>query len=159
MNIRVAAVGKLKERYWRDAVGEYEKRLGRYCSLKICEVPDESAPEQCSESQRLQILEKEGNRLLRQIPEQSFCVALAIGGKRFSSVSFADYLKKKMDAGVSDVTFVIGGSLGLSQAVLQRADLELTFSDFTYPHQLMRVILLEQIYRWFRIMKNEPYHK
>ena len=159
MNIRIAAAGRLKERYWRDAVSEYEKRLGRYCSLSIAEVPDERTPDQPSEHERELILTKEGGRLLKQIPEDSLCIALAIGGKRFDSEGFSRYLKQQMNHGTSNITFVIGGSLGLSSEVLGRADLLLSFSDFTFPHQMMRVILLEQIYRSFRIMKNEPYHK
>ena len=159
MNIRIACVGKLKERYWRDACSEYEKRLQRYCSISICEVPDESTPDEISDRQREQILAKEGERLLRRIPSDSYCIALAIEGKRFDSESFSQLIKQKMDHGVSDITFVIGGSLGLSDEVLKRANLKLSFSDFTFPHQLMRVILLEQVYRGFRIMKNEPYHK
>ena len=159
MNIRIACVGKLKERYWRDACSEYEKRLQRYCSISICEVPDESTPDEISDRQREQILAKEGERLLRRIPSDSYCIALAIEGKRFDSEGFSQLLKQKMDHGVSDITFVIGGSLGLSDEVLKRANLKLSFSDFTFPHQLMRVILLEQVYRGFRIMKNEPYHK
>ena len=159
MNIRIACVGKLKERYWRDACSEYEKRLQRYCSISVCEVPDESTPDVISDRQREQILTKEGDRLLRRIPSDSFCVALAIKGKRFDSEGLADYLQQKMDHGVSDISFVIGGSLGLSDEVLHRCDMQLSFSDLTFPHQLMRVILLEQVYRSFRIMKSEPYHK
>ena len=159
MNIRIAAVGKLKEHYWRDAVSEYEKRLGRYCSIIIKEVPDERTPDCPSKRERELILSKEGERLLKQIPDESLCIALAIDGKRFDSEGLSDYLKQQMDHGISDITFVIGGSLGLSAEVLGRADLLLSFSDFTFPHQLMRVIALEQIYRSFRIMKYEPYHK
>ncbi len=159
MTIRIAAAGKLKERYWRDAAAEYAKRLGRYCRLQIAEVADEPTGEDISDRVREQILGKEAQHLLRQIPEQSYCIALAIDGKRYSSETFSSFLKERMDHGVSDLTLVIGGSLGLAPEVLKRADLSLSFSDFTFPHQLMRVILLEQIYRSFRIMYHEPYHK
>ena len=159
MTIRILSPGKLKERYWREAVAEYEKRLGRYCTLVISEVADEPAPEQVSSRQKEMILEKEGERLLRQIPPRSFCIALAINGRQYSSEEFSGQLETLFGQGKNDLTFVIGGSLGLSGAVLQRADLQLSFSKLTFPHQMMRVIALEQIYRAFRIMKHEPYHK
>lgn len=159
MKIRIVSVGKMKEKYWRDAAAEYARRLGRYCSLEQFEVADESTPQEPSERERELILQKEGERILRHIPDGSFCIALVIEGRSFSSEAFSDYLKERMDRGGSDLTFVIGGSLGLSGQVRKRADLQLSFSEFTFPHQMMRVVLLEQIYRSFRIMNHEPYHK
>ena len=159
MTIRIVAAGRLKERYWRDASSEYIKRLGRYCKIRIAEVDDEPAGEEISEREKEMVLDKEAGRILRQIPDQSLCIALAIDGKRYSSEAFASFMKERMDHGTSDITLVIGGSLGLSPAVMKRADLSLSFSDFTFPHQLMRVITLEQIYRSFRIINHEPYHK
>lgn len=158
MKITIACVGKIKEKYFTDAVNEYAKRLSRYVTLKIEEVPDEKAPENMSEAQMLQVKEVEGDRLLKAIKD-SYVIALAIDGKKFTSEGLADFISDTMVKGVSHITFVIGGSLGLSDKVLKRADYKLSFSDMTFPHQLMRVILLEQIYRANRIMKNEPYHK
>ncbi len=151
MKITVACVGKIKEKYFTDAINEYSKRLSRYVKLKIAEVTDEKAPESMSEAQAEQVKEIEGERLLKVI-DDSFVVALAINGKKMTSEAFSDFIS-------SHITFVIGGSLGLSDKVLERADYKLSFSDMTFPHQLMRVVLLEQIYRAYRIMKNEPYHK
>lgn len=158
MKITVACVGKIKEKYFTDAISEYSKRLSRYVSLEICQVADEKAPENMSEAQTLQVKETEGERLLKVIKD-SLVVALAIEGKKMTSEGFADFISDNMVKGVSHITFVIGGSLGLSDKVLKRADFKLSFSDMTFPHQLMRVVLLEQIYRGYRIMKNEPYHK
>lgn len=158
MKITVACVGKIKEKYFTDAISEYSKRLSRYVTLEICQVADEKAPENMSEAQTLQVKETEGERLLKVIKD-SFVVALAIEGKKMTSEGFADFISDNMVKGVSHITFVIGGSLGLSDKVLKRADFKLSFSDMTFPHQLMRVVLLEQIYRGYRIMKNEPYHK
>lgn len=158
MKITVACVGKIKEKYFTDAINEYSKRLSRYVALEICQVADEKAPENMSEAQALQVKEIEGERLLKVIKD-SLVVALAIDGKKMTSEGFADFISDNMVKGVSHITFVIGGSLGLSDKVLKRADFKLSFSDMTFPHQLMRVVLLEQIYRGYRIMKNEPYHK
>ena len=143
----------------RDAVAEYEKRLTRYVKLDVVEVADEKTPDGASEKEEERIREKEGERLLRQIKEADHVVALAISGKQYDSLAFARRLDGFALCGRSRVVFVIGGSLGLSEQVLARADEELSFSKMTFPHQLMRVILLEQIYRGYRIIRGEPYHK
>ena len=143
----------------RDAVAEYEKRLTRYVKLDVVEVADEKTPDGASEKEEERIREKEGGRLLRQIKEDDHVVALAISGKQYDSLAFARRLDRFALCGRSRVVFVIGGSLGLSEQVLARADEELSFSKMTFPHQLMRVILLEQIYRGYRIIRGEPYHK
>lgn len=159
MKISICAVGKVKEAFFRAAIAEYEKRLSRYAKLEILEVPDEKTPDKASEAEEEQIKTKEGERLLKLIKDDAFVIVLDIGGKQLDSVQ----LSKKLDtlgiSGVSHIQFVIGGSLGLSDAVLKKADFKLSFSPMTFPHQLMRVILLEQIYRSYRIINNEPYHK
>lgn len=159
MKITILAVGKIKEAYFRDAVSEYSKRLSKYCSLEIIEVADEKTPERAGERQQEQIREKEADRLLRHIKEDAYICPLVIEGKRFTSASFAQRIERLGIQGKSHIIFIIGGSLGLHDKVLQRADEKLSFSDMTFPHQLMRVILLEQIYRACRINANEPYHK
>lgn len=159
MKLTVLCVGKLKEKFMRDAVAEYEKRLTRYVKLDVVEVADEKTPDGASEKEEERIREKEGERLLRQIKEDDHVVALAISGKQYDSLAFARRLDGFALCGRSRVVFVIGGSLGLSEQVLARADEEISFSKMTFPHQLMRVILLEQIYRGYRIIRGEPYHK
>ena len=159
MKLTILCVGKLKEKFMRDAVAEYEKRLTRYVKLDVVEVADERTPDGASEKEEERIREKEGERLLRQIKEDDHVVALAISGKQYDSLAFARRLDGVALRGRSRVVFVIGGSLGLSEQVLARADEELSFSRMTFPHQLMRVILLEQIYRGYRIIRGEPYHK
>ena len=159
MNITIYTVGKIKEKFYRQAIEEYEKRLSRYCKLKIVEVADEKTPDHASELQNQQIKEKEGERLLKQMKDGSFIIALAIQGKKMDSVAFSEKIDTLGLHGVSDIGFVIGGSLGLSDAVSNRADMLLSFSDMTFPNQLMRVILLEQVYRAYRISCKEPYHK
>lgn len=159
MNITLYTVGKIKENFYRQAIDEYSKRLGRYCKLKIVEVADEKTPDHASETEELQIKEKEAARLQKQIKEGTYLVALAIDGKKMDSVAFADKIGSLGLHGNSEIGFVIGGSLGLSDSILRQADLKLSFSDMTFPHQLMRVVLLEQIYRAYRILSNEPYHK
>jgi 23S rRNA (pseudouridine1915-N3)-methyltransferase len=159
MNITLYTVGKIKENFYRQAIDEYTKRLGRYCKLKIVEVADEKTPDGASEAQELQIKEKEGERIEKQIKEGTFLIALAIDGKKMDSVAFSEKIENLALHGTSEIGFVIGGSLGLSDRILKRADMKLSFSDMTFPHQLMRVILLEQIYRAYRILSNEPYHK
>jgi 23S rRNA (pseudouridine1915-N3)-methyltransferase len=159
MNISVITVGKLKERYFKEAVEEYSTRLSKYCRLEIIEVPDEKAPESLSAAQELLVKQKEGQGIMRHIKEDSYVIALVIQGKQLSSVGLADLIKDLGIRGKSNIAFVIGGSLGLSDEVLKRADFKLSFSPMTFPHQLMRVILLEQVYRGFRIIKGEPYHK
>lgn len=159
MNVTILTVGKVKEKFYRDAIGEFEKRLGRYCKLKITEVADEKTPEQASETECRLIKEKEGERLLKAMKTDGYVICLAIDGKQPDSVQLSHKLESLAVSGVSHIYFVIGGSLGLSDVVLNRADYRLSFSNMTFPHQLMRVILLEQIYRSFRIINHEPYHK
>lgn len=152
-------VGKVKEKYFRDAIAEYAKRLSRYCKLEIIEVADEKTPDKASETEEEQIKQKEADRILKNMREDSYCIALVIEGKKMDSVSLARNIERLGLNGKSNIVFVIGGSLGLHQSVLKRADEKLSFSDMTFPHQLMRVILLEQIYRSYRIINKEPYHK
>ncbi len=159
MQIDILCVGKIKESFFRNAIEEYKKRLSRYCRLSEIEVADEKTPDSASAEEERQIKEKEGDRLLSKIHDGAYVVALAIEGKSYSSEELAKELETLAVRGVSHIQFVIGGSLGLSPAVLRRADLLLSFSKMTFPHQLMRVILLEQIYRSYRIQRNEPYHK
>lgn len=159
MRISIVCVGKLKEKYWQDAIAEYTKRLSRYHKMEIIELSDEKAPENLSAAQELEIKKKEGDKILKAIKEDTFVIALAIEGKSLGSEQLADFLAKKAVGGVSHIAFVIGGSLGLSAEVMQRADYALSFSAMTFPHQMMRVILLEQIYRAERINRKEPYHK
>ena len=159
MNITVLCVGKLKEAYFRDAVAEYAKRLSRYAVFRTVEVEDENTDENASEKEALLVLEKEGIRLLSKIPPKAYVIALAIEGKMLDSITLSGKLSSYMNSGRSDLYFVIGGSLGLSKAVTDRADEQWSFSKLTFPHQLMRVILAEQIYRGFRILNHEPYHK
>lgn len=159
MTVRVCSVGKIKEKFYREALSEYGKRLFKYCKLEMMEVIDEKTKEGASSAEEEAILEKEGKRLLEKIPERSFVIVLAIKGKEWDSLEMAKNLEKLFVEGKSDITFVIGGSLGLHEAVYKRADLLLSFSKLTFPHQLMRVLLLEQIYRCFRINSGEPYHK
>ncbi len=159
MNITILCTGKIKEEFYRKAVLEYSKRLSRYCKLSILETPDEKTPDLAEEALARQIREKEGERLLRLIKDNMYVIALAIDGVEMDSIQMADTISRLGVSGKSHVAFVIGGSLGLSEQVLKRADLALSFSRMTFPHQLMRVILLEQTYRSFRIICGEPYHK
>lgn len=159
MNITIVSVGKVKEKYLREAIDEYTKRLSRYCRLEIVEVPDEKTPDNASEKEELIIKDKEGEAILKHIKENTYVMALAIDGKQPSSEELADNIKALGVRGESNLVFIIGGSLGLSKSVLQRADYKLSFSKMTFPHQLFRVMLLEQIYRAFRIINGEPYHK
>ncbi len=159
MKITLLTVGKIKEKYFTDAIAEYVKRLSRYCRLEILQVADEKTPDRCSETQKAQILDKEGARLAAHLKEDACVIALAIEGKPLSSEELAEKIGSIGLSGTSHIQFVIGGSLGLSEQILSRADFKLSFSKMTFPHQLMRVILLEQIYRSFRILNKEPYHK
>lgn len=159
MKITLITVGKIKEKYFTDAIAEYAKRLSRYCKLEIIEVADEKTPDGASEVLENQIKEKEGERILSKVPDSAYVIALAIEGKQLSSEELADKMEKWNVGGISHLVFIIGGSLGLTPKVLNRADYKLSFSKMTFPHQLMRVVLLEQIYRSFRIRNNEPYHK
>ena len=159
MKIKIACVGKVKDAFYREAVAEYAKRLSRFCTLEIAEVADEKAPETLSPAEEAQVMEREGEKLLTRILPGEFVACLTIDGKSFSSDQFANTLQATFDRSVSCITFVIGGSLGLSPAVTSRADLKLSVSDMTLPHGLCRVVLLEQIYRAFKINSHEPYHK
>lgn len=159
MKITIVAVGKVKEKYFRDAVAEYAKRLAKYCRFEIIEVEDEKTPDKASEALETQIKEKEAERILKHVKEDAYLVTLEIQGKKLDSVAFADTIGKLATYGTGHIQFVIGGSLGLHESVSKRANLKLSFSDMTFPHQLMRVILAEQIYRSYRIISGEPYHK
>lgn len=159
MNISIVTVGKLKEKYLKAGIAEYAKRLGAYAKIAEIEVADEKAPEQLSEADMEIVKKKEGERILAKIPQDAYVIALAIDGKMKTSEQLAKDMESLMTYGRSKVVFVIGGSLGLHDEVLKRADEKLSFSKMTFPHQLMKLILLEQIYRGFRIMKGEPYHK
>lgn len=159
MNITIIAVGKLKEKYLKDAVGEYSKRLSRYCKLNIIEVMDEKTPEKSSEKEENMIREKEGKRILKHLNEGNYIIALDLKGNMISSVVFARKVEQLALAGNSSITFIIGGSLGISREILQKSNYKLCFSKMTFPHQLFRIMLLEQVYRGFKIIKGEPYHK
>ena len=159
MRITLITVGKIKEKFYVQAIREYCKRLSRYCKLEIVEVADEKTPDHASETVETQIKDKEGERILKALKDDSYVIALAIEGKMRSSEELAARIEQLGIGGESHLVFIIGGSLGLSKAVLDRADEKLSFSAMTFPHQLMRVILLEQIYRSYRIIHNEPYHK
>ena len=159
MKITVIGVGRLKEKYWQAAIDEYSKRLSKYVKLDIIEVPDEKAPENLSAAEEEIVKKNEGERILKNIKAGAYVIALAINGKMLGSEELSEFLNERMVRGAGHIVFVIGGSLGLSKEVLDRADYKLSFSKMTFPHQMMRVILLEQFYRAVKIMKNEPYHK
>ena len=159
MNITILCVGQIKEKYFRDAIAEYQKRLSRYCKLQMIEVADEKTKENASEAENDLIRKKEGERLLKHIKDSEYCITLEIDGKMLTSEGLSKEIDRLGLAGKSSLVFVIGGSIGLDTAVLKRSDYALSFSKMTFPHQLMRVILLEQIYRSYRIMRGEPYHK
>lgn len=159
MKIQIVCVGKIKEKFYRDAIAEYTKRLSRYCKLEILEVSDEPIPEKASEAVLEKILETEGERILKQLKDSTYVIALAIQGKKLDSIQFSKMIEDCEQKSGGCVAFIIGGSLGLHSSVLQRSQMQVSFSDMTFPHQLMRVILTEQIYRGYRILKKEPYHK
>lgn len=159
MEIRIISVGKIKEKYLTDGIAEYAKRLSRYCRLTFCQVADEKTPDKASEALNDQIRQTEGERLMKHIREQDYVIALAIEGRMLDSPALSEMIGRLAVEGKSSLAFVIGGSLGLSQEVLKRADFKLSFSRMTFPHQLMQMILLEQIYRGYRILNHEPYHK
>lgn len=159
MKITVLCVGKIKEKYFTLGIDEYAKRLSRYCKLEIIEVPDEKTPDNASENEELQIKAKEGDKLLRYIKDNAYVIALAIEGKMLTSEELSEKMEQLGINGDSNVVFVIGGSLGLDKRILDRVDYKLSFSKMTFPHQMMRMVLLEQVYRGYRIMKGEPYHK
>lgn len=159
MNITIIAVGRIKEKFYTEAIAEYSKRLSRYCSLKIIEVEDEKTPDKASDALNASIMKKEADGIRKHIPKDAYVVALAIEGKNYDSVGLAHHLQSLGTSGHSNIVFIIGGSLGIEADLKREADELVSFSDMTFPHQLMRVILLEQIYRCFRINNNEPYHK
>lgn len=159
MKITLITVGKIKESFYREAVSEYRKRLSRYCSLEIREAEDERTPDGMSDTEKEQILKKEAERIAKFLPESAYLVTLEIEGKSYTSEAFAQEIEALGVRGQSHIAFVIGGSLGLHNTIKKRADLAVSFSEMTFPHQLMRVVLLEQLYRAFRIINGEPYHK
>lgn len=159
MNIQIVSVGKIKEKYIKQGISEFGKRLRPYCKLTFDEVADEQAPENLSDKELEAVKDKEGKRILNKIKDGQYVIALAIDGKQWSSEQLAEELEKLTIYGKSNVTFIIGGSNGLSEEVLKRANVKLSFSNMTFPHQLMRLILMEQIYRAFKIQRGEPYHK
>lgn len=159
MKITIIAVGKIKEKYYRDALSEYGKRLSRYCKLEMIQVEDEKTPDKASEAEEVRIREKEAERILKYIKEDAYVVTLEIAGRMIDSVEFAEKIERLSVRGVSHIQFVIGGSLGLHSKISGRSNMSVSFSKMTFPHQLMRVILLEQIYRCYRIIQGEPYHK
>lgn len=159
MKITILAVGKVKERYFRDGIAEYLKRLSKYAKMEVIEVSDEKTPDHASEKEEFLIKQKEGERLIKAMKDDAYTIVLAIDGKKLDSISLAEKIQKLGISGMSHIQFVIGGSLGLSDEVLTKADMKLSFSDLTFPHQLMRLILCEQIYRSYRIIHKEPYHK
>lgn len=158
MNIKVIAVGKLKEKYWRDAIGEYKKRLSVYSKLNIVELKETKLRGENETEERI-VIEDEGKKILKEIKQGEYVIALDVKGKKLSSEKLANKISELALTGKSRVDFIIGGSMGLSEEVLRRADMRLSFSDMTFPHQMMRVILLEQIYRSFKINRGETYHK
>ncbi|QHA94025.1 23S rRNA (pseudouridine(1915)-N(3))-methyltransferase RlmH [Bacillus sp. N1-1] len=159
MNISIVTVGKLKEKYLKQGIEEYTKRLGPFAKIDVIEVPDEKAPENLSETEMIQVKKAEGDRILSKISPDAHVIALAINGKMKTSEQLARDLDQLATYGKSKIAFVIGGSLGLSNDVIQRANDTLSFSKMTFPHQLMRLILVEQVYRAFKINRGEPYHK
>ena len=159
MKITIITVGKLKEKYLKDAIAEYTKRLSKSCKLEIIEVADEKTPDQASELVENGIRQKEGERILKYVKDGAYVITLEIHGKLLSSEEFSEKIEQLGIQGKSHIIFIIGGSIGLGEAVLKRSDYALSFSKMTFPHQLMRVILLEQIYRAYRIIEGAPYHK
>ena len=159
MKIKLVTVGKLKEKYLKDGISEYTKRLNRFTKFDIIELPDEKTPDKASHLENQQILDKEGTCILSKLADKEFVIALAIEGQQFPSEKFSKILSDITIRGISDITFVIGGSLGLSTAVKKRANLLMSFGKLTLPHQLMRLVLVEQIYRAFMIQQGSPYHE
>lgn len=159
MNISIVCIGKLKEKYWTDAVQEYSKRLSKYCTFTINELKEEKATDNASAAEEMAVKEAEGKNMLKQIKKDAYVIALEIQGKELTSEALSEKIESLGIAGKSDLVFLVGGSIGLSEEVLARADFRLSFSKMTFPHQMMRVVLLEQIYRSFKIIKNETYHK
>lgn len=159
MNIAIICIGKLKEKYWTQAVEEYSKRLRSYCSLEMIELKEARLPDKAGPAEELAVKEAEGKEILKRIKDNMYVITLEVKGKMLSSEKLAEKIEQLGLSGDSNIAFVIGGSLGLSEEVSRRADFKLSFSEMTFPHQMMRVILLEQVYRSFKIMRNETYHK
>ena len=159
MKIKVITVGKLKEKYLRDGIAEYQKRLGRFCKLELVELSDEKTPDKASLAENQAIMEKEADRIMGKISDREFVIALAIEGEQFPSETFSQMLSEITVKGFSDITFIIGGSLGLAPRVKMRANVLMSFGKLTLPHQLMKLVLIEQIYRAFMIQQGSPYHK
>ncbi len=159
LKVTLITVGKVKEQYLRDGIAEYSKRLGRYCKLEILDVKDEKTPDGASDVVETQIKKKEADRIMALISDDSYVLSLAIEGKQFDSVEFANKIDKLPGRGVSHLVFIIGGSLGLHDIIKKRSEELISFSKMTFPHQLMQLIFLEQLYRGFRIINKEPYHK
>ncbi|AKG03370.1 23S rRNA (pseudouridine(1915)-N(3))-methyltransferase RlmH [Salimicrobium jeotgali] len=159
MKVSVISVGKLKEKYLKQGIDEYAKRLGPYAKTEIIEVADEKAPENLSEAEMEEVKQKEGERILAKVPKDAYVITLEIEGKQLTSEQLASRFDNLMTYGSSKIVFIIGGSLGISSQVQERSDYALSFSKMTFPHQMMRLMLLEQVYRAFKILKNEPYHK
>ena len=159
MKVKIIAVGKLKEKYLKDGIAEYDKRMSRFAKFEIVELPDEKTPDNASDAQNHQIMEKEGDRILAKISDRDYVIVLAIEGKQLPSEEFSKVIAEAALRGYSDIVFVIGGSLGLADKVKKRANLKLSFGLLTLPHQLMRLVLAEQIYRAFMIQQGSPYHK
>lgn len=159
MNIQIICVGKLKEKYWQDACAEYMKRLGRYCNIEIVELKESRLPENASPADEENVKKEEGASILKAIKDGTYVITLEILGKMLDSPQLAEKMDELALDGKSNIAFVIGGSLGLSAEVSKRSDYKLSFSKMTFPHQMMRVILLEQIYRSFKINRHETYHK
>ncbi len=159
LKIQIIAVGKIKEKYLKDGIAEYAKRLSRFCDLQMIEVEDEQAPDSLSSSQETQVKRREADRILKKIKDNSYIVILDVKGERLNSEAFAAKVQNLCVSGVSNITFIIGGSLGLDPSVAEKASFKISLSDMTFPHQLTRLILLEQIYRAFKITNNETYHK
>ena len=159
MKVKIIAVGKLKEKYLKDGIAEYQKRLGRFCQFEMTELPDEKTPDKASYAENVKIMQKEAKRISKKIGQRDFVIALAIEGKQLPSEKFSQTLAQTTLNGYSDITFIIGGSLGLSDEIKKRADLLISFGLLTLPHQLMRLVLIEQVYRAFMIQEGSPYHK
>lgn len=159
MKITIITVGKIKEKFYTEAINEYSKRLSRYCKLNIIQVADEKTAENSTETEMEIVKHKEAERIAKNIPEDAYVITLEIEGKQLDSIQLAEKINMLGISGVSHIVFIIGGSLGLHKSISDRADFKLSFSKMTFPHQLMRVILLEQVYRSYRIIYNEPYHK
>lgn len=159
MNIKIVCAGKMKESYYTGLAEEFAKRIGRYCPIELCQTPDEKAPQALSPAQQAQVMDREGERMLKALRPEEYVIALAVDGRRYTSEAFSRHLSELFDQGRSRIVFIIGGSLGLSQGVLERAEETLSLSDMTYPHRIARIVLLEQIYRAFKIARGETYHK